>query len=160
MEARLRTWGGQPPPGLAWHGHVHAGAAAVVADSRHRPQDLRAPPGHARIQPPQPPPPSEQQQQQQQQEEEAAQQQAGRHAEAAQWEREEERERWARTQRDAGGPGQQAAAEQEAWAWQGVGEPPAWVARLMVGSAIAAEARAAVKAETGFRSSAGGRQGG
>ncbi|KAK9807873.1 hypothetical protein WJX72_011771 [[Myrmecia] bisecta] len=47
----------------------------------------------------------------------------------------------------AGAPGQYAAA--------GPGDAAAWEAMLKVGSAIAAEARAAVKAEAGFRSSAG-----
>jgi hypothetical protein len=41
------------------------------------------------------------------------------------------------------------------WQVSATQQPAAWVARLMVGSAIAQEARAAVKAETGFRSSAG-----
>lgn len=116
---------------LHFHGHVHRGAAAVVADSRHRPQDLRAPPGMrpAGVLPPPAPAPGAAQPGEQQQPE--------------------------RQQQPQGGGDPAAAADDDDDIFYSGSPAPAWAPRLAVGSAIASEARAAMRAETGFRASAG-----
>ncbi|KIZ00971.1 DNA polymerase iota subunit [Monoraphidium neglectum] len=184
VEARLRAWGGRPPPGLTWCGHLHSGSAPLIADSRHRPQDLRAPPGksagrHEQRQGQE----AKQEQQQQRQQQQVQQVQQQQHQQQQQqlesqegraegWQLEDERvleafEQQQQEQEQRQQQQQQQHQQQQhrevaddallgqPWQVSATQQPAAWVARLMVGSAIAQEARAAVKAETGFRSSAG-----
>ncbi|GBF90329.1 DNA polymerase iota [Raphidocelis subcapitata] len=139
VAARVRGGGGAPPP-HGWRGHVQSGSAAVVADSRHRPQDLRAPPGQARAG--------------------AVARGAGEAGGGGQQGQQGSGVPWGQQEGGAGDwpaagleAGQRSEQQQQEQEQQE--PPPPWVARLMSGSAIAEEARAAVRAETGFRCSAG-----